>query len=417
MTELAAVYRDARRTCVITMTSTTAHDVIRVCDPECRDEFLRDLGLSGHGGGWAFRSRGEADVTVAWNHKDYRVTWKRCAPSALPCDQCGGEWRFRQERVREVLPPTEAQLASRARFAAEFGRKPLRAPERPTGAVPGSPVYPRPAPPSDSLSAPWRRLLSGDRLRVAMVLLSVHAEDSRAPCRPRPAARPDPARRAVRRDRRHPADPGRRHAGRGEAGRHRRLPGRARPAPADGPGPGRRRHRGPADRRGRPGDGGVRAAAAPGDHPAGHRAARPRPRRRRAGGAAAAGRRAAVRPRGLPAGREHPVREDHAAAGARAGGRGCRRHGLGPDPGRRAVRDRAGPARAAPPPPHRGDRPGRCPAGALLGGAVPRRDAHRDRGRGGPGLAVRLAVRSGAVTGGPMPRCGRPAGRASSRSR
>jgi len=123
MTETTAVARDARRTCVITMTSVTARDVIRVCDPECRDAFLLDLGLAGHGGGWAFRSHGEADVTVAWNHADYRVTWKRCSRSALPCDQCGEEWRSRQELVREVRPPTEAQLASRARFASEFGRK------------------------------------------------------------------------------------------------------------------------------------------------------------------------------------------------------------------------------------------------------------------------------------------------------
>ena len=116
--------QETRRTCVITMTSDTASDVIRVCEPECRDAVLTDLGLLGHGGGWAFQSRGQANVTVAWNHKDYQVTWRRRPPSAMPCDACGDEWRTRSARVRVSLPPSEAQLASRARFAAEFGRRP-----------------------------------------------------------------------------------------------------------------------------------------------------------------------------------------------------------------------------------------------------------------------------------------------------
>ena len=93
------VLRDRRRTAVITMTSATAHDAVRVCDPECRDAFLLDLGLKGSGGGSAYRSHGEADVRVAWSGKDYRVTWKRCAPSALHCDLCEGEWRYRACRL------------------------------------------------------------------------------------------------------------------------------------------------------------------------------------------------------------------------------------------------------------------------------------------------------------------------------
>jgi hypothetical protein len=125
--------RENRRTCVITMTSVTAHDVIRVCDPECRDAFLIDLGLKGSGGGWAFRSHGVARVTVAWNHKDYDVTWKRCPPSALPCDSCGDEWKFRPVRTPVLpppAPPTEAQLRARESFASRVrskGRFPVAA--------------------------------------------------------------------------------------------------------------------------------------------------------------------------------------------------------------------------------------------------------------------------------------------------
>lgn len=115
--DATAVLREKRRTSVITMTSATARDVIRLCDPGCRDEFLLDLGLKGSGGGSAFPSRGEADVHVAWNGSDYRVTWKRCAPSALPCDLCGPQWRYRAGRERSSPAPTAAQLRSRADFA------------------------------------------------------------------------------------------------------------------------------------------------------------------------------------------------------------------------------------------------------------------------------------------------------------
>ena len=66
---------DVRRTCVVTMISATARDEIRLCNPDCRDSFLIDLGLSGHGGGWAFSPRGQAMVRVAWSGIRYQVSW------------------------------------------------------------------------------------------------------------------------------------------------------------------------------------------------------------------------------------------------------------------------------------------------------------------------------------------------------
>jgi hypothetical protein len=92
-------------------------DVIRVCEPECRDAFLMDLGMLAAGGVSGFRPRGAADVHVAWNDHDYRVTWHRHPLSAKPCDVCGEEWQARPGRVRVVPPPTEAQLRSREDFA------------------------------------------------------------------------------------------------------------------------------------------------------------------------------------------------------------------------------------------------------------------------------------------------------------
>ena len=139
------VRQDRRRTCVITMANTgTGHtDVIRVCDPQCRDEFLLDLGLKGSGGGSAFRSHGEADVRADWNGKDYRVTWKRNPPSAAHCDLCEPTWRYREPKVKTAPAPTPAQLAARQAFASRvraLGRFPRF--WRPGGA----PGYFRPPP-------------------------------------------------------------------------------------------------------------------------------------------------------------------------------------------------------------------------------------------------------------------------------
>lgn len=113
---ISGAVRDERRTCVVVMTSATSREEIRLCDPECRDQFLIDLGLKGSGGGWAFRSRGQADVTVPWSGTEYHVTWERRRPSSIPCAQCEQAWRFRPARV--LPPPSEAQLAARERFIA-----------------------------------------------------------------------------------------------------------------------------------------------------------------------------------------------------------------------------------------------------------------------------------------------------------
>lgn len=124
--------REQRRTAVVTMISrATGHrDVIRLCEPECRDAFLIDLGMHGHGGGSAFRSTGSARVTVAWNATGYDVTWRRCPPSARDCDLCGGEWRDRPRPPSRPAPePSPAQLAARARFAARVRSKGRKRPQ------------------------------------------------------------------------------------------------------------------------------------------------------------------------------------------------------------------------------------------------------------------------------------------------
>src|SRR5438105_12130416 len=113
-----AVITEQRRTCVITMVSATASDRVRLCNPDCRDAFLIDLGLSGHGGGWAFPARGQKMVRVAWSGIRYQVSWAGRPASAKSCDLCGDEWMYRPARMRVTSPPTEAQLRSRAEFAA-----------------------------------------------------------------------------------------------------------------------------------------------------------------------------------------------------------------------------------------------------------------------------------------------------------
>jgi hypothetical protein len=112
--DATAVLRTRRRTSIVTI----GPDTVRLCDPGCRDEVLPGLGLKGSGGGSAFRSHGEADVHVTWNGHDYRVTWKRCPASALPCDACGPQWRYRAGAPRRAL--TDAQ-----REALERGRVPF----------------------------------------------------------------------------------------------------------------------------------------------------------------------------------------------------------------------------------------------------------------------------------------------------
>jgi hypothetical protein len=111
-TAAADVLRETRRTSIVTI----GPDTVRLCEPECRDEVLLDLGVKGSGGGSAFRSHGETGVHVEWNGKDYRVTWKRCPPSALHCHLCAGQWRYRAAvRKRELTP------AQREAFAPYMG--------------------------------------------------------------------------------------------------------------------------------------------------------------------------------------------------------------------------------------------------------------------------------------------------------
>lgn len=117
--------RDKRRTAVITMISTTTNDTIRACEPECRNYVLSDLGIPS-GGQWKYKPAGEADVTAAWSGRDYHVSWKRCKPSAIYCDQCGDEWQTRipaliadaqrrSEARKGIMPPAFAPfLANRA---------------------------------------------------------------------------------------------------------------------------------------------------------------------------------------------------------------------------------------------------------------------------------------------------------------
>lgn len=85
-------------------------DRVRLCEPECRNAFLLDLGVPHRGrGGWTFRSYGEADVTVAWNSIRFHVTWKRGRPTARACDQCGDEWMY---RIPELIARAEERSAA-----------------------------------------------------------------------------------------------------------------------------------------------------------------------------------------------------------------------------------------------------------------------------------------------------------------
>lgn len=93
------ILRDSRRTSVVTLASsrTGRVDTIRLCEPECRNAVLTDLQVphAGRGGGWVYRSKGDAIVTISWSGVPYHVTWKRIRATALPCDHCGDEWMAR----------------------------------------------------------------------------------------------------------------------------------------------------------------------------------------------------------------------------------------------------------------------------------------------------------------------------------
>lgn len=88
--EPAPVLRESRRTTQVTI----GPDTIELCEPECRNEFLLDLGVRGHGA-WVYAPSGGAGVHVAWSQRDYVVTWKRRRTNARPCDLCSDAWQYR----------------------------------------------------------------------------------------------------------------------------------------------------------------------------------------------------------------------------------------------------------------------------------------------------------------------------------
>jgi hypothetical protein len=107
------VLRTRRRTSAVMIGPDTVH----LCDPDCRNEVLADLGIPSSGNG-NYRRRGQADVHVAWNGKDYRVTWEPRTSNARPCDMCADQWRYR-------IPSLVAK--ARARGAAMKGSPTARA--------------------------------------------------------------------------------------------------------------------------------------------------------------------------------------------------------------------------------------------------------------------------------------------------
>ena len=66
---------------------------ITVCELPCRNDFLVDLAVPGAlTNRSVYRSRGTAEVTVAWSGRTHHIEWAR-STSAAWCDQCGDEWR------------------------------------------------------------------------------------------------------------------------------------------------------------------------------------------------------------------------------------------------------------------------------------------------------------------------------------
>lgn len=106
------VLRTIRRTSRVTV----GPDIFELCEPECRDEVLLDLGLKGSGGGSAYPAGGEASAGVAWNQKTYAVSWRRQPrASARFCDMCGEDWRFRARVGRRLSDEQRRELADRMR--------------------------------------------------------------------------------------------------------------------------------------------------------------------------------------------------------------------------------------------------------------------------------------------------------------
>jgi len=113
--------RTKRRTTLVRMTSTTSDYEVRLCEPECRNEYLADLGIPA-AGQWKYRSYGETDIHKNWNNKDYHVTWKRTRAVSNYCDLCELEWMYR-------IPALVADAEARSRAMAGRpipGGKPFR---------------------------------------------------------------------------------------------------------------------------------------------------------------------------------------------------------------------------------------------------------------------------------------------------
>jgi hypothetical protein len=93
-------------------------DVVRVCEEGCRDYCLDELGLTG-----PYKASGAVRAYVTWNCKGYSVSWHRCRPSGLPCDQCGNEWETRVNLG--VYPPAETRPKNgfKSTERAERGRR------------------------------------------------------------------------------------------------------------------------------------------------------------------------------------------------------------------------------------------------------------------------------------------------------
>ena len=94
---LPGMVRGVRRTCVVKIGA----DTVRLCEPECRNEVLTDLGVPGGRGGWVYPASGSALVTVGWSGKTLPVSWARRRPSALRCDMCEFQWQRRIPRLVE----------------------------------------------------------------------------------------------------------------------------------------------------------------------------------------------------------------------------------------------------------------------------------------------------------------------------
>jgi hypothetical protein len=115
-----AVLRTRRRTCLVTI----GRDTVHLCEPDCRNDVLADLGIASSGNG-NYRRAGEADVHIAWNGADRRVSWLPAVSNARPCDLCADQWRYRvPSLVAKARARGEAMKASPTANSGRFGTSP-----------------------------------------------------------------------------------------------------------------------------------------------------------------------------------------------------------------------------------------------------------------------------------------------------